>query len=235
VEARPDTERSREMLRKLVRLVAWLVLGVAALVMVLGLAYRVVTPVSTLMVGRRLAGRPVAREAVPLEAIAPALPLAVIVSEDARFCRHKGVDWGALRTVLDEADEDGPSRGASTIAMQTAKNLFLWPSRSYLRKGLEIPIALYLDLVWPKRRVIEVYLNIAEWGDGIFGAEAAARRYFGKRARDLDRREAALLAAALPNPLLRNPARPSSRHLALAGRLSPRLDRLASVADCLRR
>jgi monofunctional biosynthetic peptidoglycan transglycosylase len=234
-KARPDTERYRDMLRNLARLVAWLVLGMAALIVALGLAYRAVTPVSTLMLGRRLAGRPVMREAVPLEAIAPALPLAVIVSEDARFCRHKGVDWGALRTVLDEADEDGPSRGASTIAMQTAKNLFLWPSRSYLRKGLEIPIALYLDLIWPKRRLIEVYLNIAEWGDGVFGAEAAARRYFGKRARDLDRREAALLATALPNPLARNPARPSSRHLALAGRLSARLDRVASLADCLRR
>jgi monofunctional glycosyltransferase len=199
------------MLRNLARLVAWLVLGIATLIVALGLAYRAATPVSTLMLGRWLAGRPVMREAVPLEAIAPALPLAVIVSEDARFCRHKGVDWGAL------------------------KNLFLWPSRSYLRKGLEIPIALYLDLIWPKRRLIEVYLNIAEWGDGVFGAEAAARRYFGKRARDLDRREAALLATALPNPLARNPARPSSRHLALAGRLSARLDRVASLADCLRR
>jgi monofunctional biosynthetic peptidoglycan transglycosylase len=177
----------------------------------------------------------VARDAVLLNAVAPALPLAVLASEDARFCRHGGVDWDALRVVLDEADEDGPSRGASTIAMQTAKNLFLWPSRSYVRKGMEIPIALYLGVVWPKRRIMEVYLNIAEWGEGIFGAEAAARRYFGKRARDLNRREAALLVTALPNPILRNPARPSRRHQALAQRLMARMEGAAPFADCLQR
>jgi len=200
----------------------------------LGLAYRVVTPVSTLMLGRWLTLQSVARDAVSLDAVAPALPLAVLASEDARFCRHRGVDWDALRDVLDDADEDGPSRGASTISMQTAKNLFLWPSRSYVRKGLEIPIALYLDAIWPKRRMIEVYLNIAEWGEGVFGAEAAAQRYFRKRARDLSRREAALLAAALPNPILRNPARPSRRHQALALRLVARMEGAAPFADCLR-
>ena len=223
------------MMRRLVRLLVWLAFGFAALVLTLGLAYRAVTPVSTLMLGRWLAGRPVLREAVPLDAIAPVLAVAVVLSEDAGFCRHHGVDWGALRTVLDQADEDGPSRGASTIAMQTAKNLFLWPSRSYLRKGLEIPIALYLDLVWPKRRMLEVYLNVAEWGDGVFGAEAAARRYFGKGARDLSRREAALLAAALPNPGRRNAQRPSARHQMLAARLAARLDARASLAECIRR
>lgn len=201
----------------------------------LGLAYRVVTPVSTLMLGRWLTLQSVARDAVSLDAVAPALPLAVLASEDARFCRHRGVDWDALRDVLDDADEDGPSRGASTISMQTAKNLFLWPSRSYVRKGLEIPIALYLDAIWPKRRMIEVYLNIAEWGEGVFGAEAAAKTYFRKRARDLSRREAALLAAALPNPILRNPARPSRRHQALAQRLVARMEGAAPFADCLRR
>jgi monofunctional biosynthetic peptidoglycan transglycosylase len=223
------------LLRTAIRLILALVLGNLALVLVLGLAYRVVTPVSTLMLGRWLTLQPVARDAVPLDAVGPALPLAVLASEDARFCRHGGVDWDALRTVLDEADEDGPSRGASTIAMQTAKNLFLWPSRSYVRKGMEIPIALYLGVVWPKRRIMEVYLNIAEWGEGVFGAEAAARRYFGKRARDLSRREAALLATALPNPILRNPARPWRRHQALAQRLVGRMEGAAPFADCLQR
>jgi monofunctional glycosyltransferase len=222
-------------LRGVIRLGLALALGYAALVLGLGLLYGAVTPVSTLMLGRWLTFQPVARDAVSLDTIAPALPLAVLASEDARFCRHGGVDWDALRTVLDEADEDGPSRGASTIAMQTAKNLFLWPSRSYVRKGLEIPIALYLDLVWSKRRMMEVYLNVAEWGEGTFGAEAAARRYFGKRARDLTRREAALLAAALPNPILRDPARPSRRHQALAQRLIGRMEGAAPYAECLRR
>ena len=223
------------LLRTVVRLAFALVFGFAVAVLVLGLTYRVATPVSTLMLGRWLTFQPVARDAVLLDAVAPALPLAVLTSEDSRFCRHGGVDWEALRTVLDEADEDGPSRGASTIAMQTAKNLFLWPSRSYVRKGMEIPIALYLGVVWPKRRIMEIYLNIAEWGEGVFGAEAAARRYFGKRARDLNRREAALLATALPNPILRNPARPTRRHQALAQRLMARMEGAAPFADCLAR
>jgi monofunctional biosynthetic peptidoglycan transglycosylase len=223
------------LLRSVVRLAFALVFGFVAAVLALGFAYRVMTPVSTLMIGRWLTLQSAAREAVPLDAVAPALPLAVLASEDARFCRHNGVDWDALRGVLDEADEDGPNRGASTIAMQTAKNLFLWPSRSYVRKGMEIPIALYLDAIWPKRRMMEVYLNIAEWGEGVFGAEAAAQHYFRKRARDLSRREAALLAAALPNPILRNPARPSRRHQALAQRLTTRMESAAPFADCLKR
>jgi monofunctional biosynthetic peptidoglycan transglycosylase len=171
--------------------------------------YRFVPPVSTLMLLRWVTFQPVSRTFVPLGAIAPALPRAVIASEDARFCRHAGVDWDALREVIEEADEDGPSRGASTIAMQTARNVFLWQGRSYVRKALEIPLALAIDVTWSKRRVMEVYLNIAEWGDGIFGAEAAARHYFGKGAGALTAREAALLAAILPNPLRRSAKRPS--------------------------
>ena len=153
-----------------------LVLLYVATVLALGLAYRVVTPVSTLMLGRWATLREAARTAVPLEAVAAAVPLAVVASEDARFCIHRGVDWGALREVVE--DEEGPSRGASTVPMQVAKNLFLWPGRSYVRKALELPIALYLDLAWPKRRMMENYLNIAEWGPGVFGVEAAAQRAF---------------------------------------------------------
>jgi monofunctional biosynthetic peptidoglycan transglycosylase len=171
---------------------------------------------------------------VPLDSISPALPVAVIASEDNRFCRHRGVDWGALREVVESADEDGPSRGASTIPMQTAKNLFLWSGRSYVRKALELPIALWLDLVWSKRRMMENYLNIAEWGEGVFGAEAAARRYFGKAARDLTRREAALLATALPNPILRDPGRPSPRHRSLANRLLARME-VSALSGCVTR
>lgn len=187
------------------------------------------------MLRRWLAGQPVERVVVPLDAIAPALPRAVLTSEDQRFCLHHGVDWDALRAVIDEADEDGPSRGASTLTMQVAKNLFLWSSRSYIRKGLEIPLALYLDLVWPKRRVMEVYLNVAEWGDGVFGAEAAARRYFGKSARDLTAREALLLTVSLPNPIERDAGRPSRRLQALAGRLGARVARAGDLTGCLAR
>ena len=221
------------LVRGVVQVALGLVLLWAVAVVLLGLIHIVVPPVSTLMLSRWVTLRPVERDAVALEAIAPALPLAILSSEDSRFCEHGGVDWDSLQTVIDAADEDGPSRGASTIPMQTAKNLYLWPSRSYLRKGLELPIALYIDLIWSKRRMMENYLNIAEWGDGVFGAEAAARKHFRKSARDLTRREAALLATALPNPFRRNPGRPTARHRALAERLLARMTATEPFAACL--
>jgi monofunctional biosynthetic peptidoglycan transglycosylase len=127
------------MLRRVFRLLALAALVGAAALVGMTLLYGAVSPVSTLMLGRWLTGRAVERTSVPIEAISPHLPLAVIASEDSRFCDHGGVDWDAIRTVVEEADEDGPARGASTVPMQTAKNLFLWPSRSYVRKGLELP------------------------------------------------------------------------------------------------
>jgi monofunctional glycosyltransferase len=234
-----DKQRKRpipaaRLLRRMVQLALGLVLLWAVAVLLLGLIHTIVPPVSTLMLSRWATLRAVDREVVGLDAIAPALPLAVLSSEDSRFCEHAGVDWDALQTVIDAADEDGPSRGASTIAMQTAKNLYLWPSRSYIRKGLELPIALYIDLIWSKQRLMENYLNVAEWGEGVFGAEAAARRYFRKPARDLTRREAALLATALPNPFRRNPGRPTVRHRALAERLLARMAATEPLAACLK-
>jgi monofunctional glycosyltransferase len=230
---RPPLTMTR-ILRRLVQIGLGLVLLWVGLVFWLGLLYWAAPPVSTLMLGRWIALKPVERNFVGLDQISPFLPLAVMTAEDSRFCEHGGVDWDALRDVVEAADEDGPSRGASTIPMQTAKNLFLWPSRSYLRKGLELPVALYLDLIWPKRRMMENYLNVAEWGDGIFGAEAAAQRHFRKSARNLTRREAALLATALPNPLVRNPGRPTARHRALAERLMGRMENAAPPGDCLK-
>ncbi|HYF52705.1 MAG TPA: monofunctional biosynthetic peptidoglycan transglycosylase [Salinarimonas sp.] len=219
------------MIGRIARGIGLALAGLVAAFMTLSLLYWLVTPPSTLMLGRWLTLSPVDRRAVSLGAVSEHLPRAVVTSEDGRFCRHGGVDWGALRDVID--DEDGPSRGASTIPMQVAKNLFLWPGRSYLRKGIEIPVALWLDLVWSKRRMMEVYLNVAEWGDGIFGAEAAARAYFGKSARDLTRREAALLATALPNPKRRDPSRPSAGHRRLADRLTARMAAAGPLTECL--
>jgi len=142
----------------------------------------------------------------------------VIVAEDGSFCHNRGVDLGALREALQQADEDiEEARGGSTITQQTAKNLFLWSGRSFVRKALEFTLAIWINLVLPKRRVMEIYLNIAEWGpDGQFGAEAAARYSFGKSARDLTARESAELAAILPNPLRRSAraASPLVRRLA---------------------
>ena len=142
--------------------------------------------------------------------ISPALPLAVIVAEDGSFCHNHGIDLGAMREALQQSEENvGESRGASTITQQTAKNLFLWQGRSFVRKALEIPLALWLNLVLPKRRILEIYLNIAEWGpNGEFGAEAGARWAFGKSARELNAREAAELAAILPNPVRRSARTP---------------------------
>ncbi|WP_018263199.1 transglycosylase domain-containing protein [Methylobacterium sp. WSM2598] len=219
-------------LARALRLLVLLPFIAVILVLCLALVYRAVDPPSTLMLGRWLTGRPVERDRVPLAGIAPVLVQAVIASEDQRFCLHRGVDWEALGEVV--SDEDGPSRGASTVTMQTVKNVFLWPGRSYLRKAMEIPLALLADLVWGKRRTMEIYLNVAEWGDGIYGAEAAARHWFGKGARDLTRSEAALLVVALPNPAARSPAHPSRGLRALAGRLQARLARIGSLAACVR-
>ena len=220
----------RAIFRWLLRAALILLLLFAALVALWAYA----PAVSTLMLARWAMFRPVERVWTPLERIAPVLPLAVLAAEDGRFCRHGGVDWGALRQVIDAAGEDGPTRGASTIAMQTTKNLFLWPSRSALRKGLEIPAALVIDGMWGKRRVMEVYLNIAEWGEGLFGAEAAAQRYFHKSAAELTPREAALLAAALPNPLRRDPSRAGPQQKRIAATILRRMDGAKGLADCLK-
>jgi len=198
--------------------------------------YRFADPVSTLMLWRRATFARVERTWAPLEAISPALPRAVMVAEDARFCAHWGIDFGELRNAYEDAEDLSEMRGGSTIAQQTAKNLFLWPGRSVVRKALEFPLALWLDLVLGKRRLMEIYLNIAEWGPaGEFGAEAAARHAFSKPARDLSAREAALLASILPNPIRRSAAKPGAGVRRLAGIYATRARRSASVADCLRR
>lgn len=230
IEPRFDPPRRRP-LRRLWRLALMLVAALVALPLVLVPVYAVAPPISTLMVrdAVRLGGYE--RDWVGIEAISPYLVRAVIMGEDGRFCEHGGVDWQALSLVLEA--EGGPSRGASTISMQTVKNLFLWSSRSYVRKALEIPIATYADLVWTKRRTVEIYLNVAEWGPGLFGAEAAAQHYFGKPAADLGRREAALLAAALPNPIARNPAKPSRGHANYARIIERREAQSGAYVGCV--
>ena len=196
--------------------------------------YHVVNPGSTLMAWRKMTGARVERVWAPLSAIAPILPRTVMAAEDARFCTHRGIDFGELRAAIEDADDISEMRGGSTIAQQTAKNLFLWQGRSVVRKALEFPLALWLDFVLGKRRLMEIYLNIAEWGpNGEFGAEGAARHAFGKSARELGAREAALLAAILPNPVARSAARPGPSVRRLAGIYEGRAARLA--AECLRR
>jgi monofunctional biosynthetic peptidoglycan transglycosylase len=212
----------RSTLGRTARVVAIIGLALVVLFATLVALYAFVPPVSTLMIARQIEGKSYERAYVRLKDVAPVLVASVIASEDARFCRHDGVDWGELHAVLRERGKNGPSRGASTITMQTAKNLFLWPGRSTIRKGVEIAMALILDRAWSKAHTMEIYLNIAEWGDGLFGIEAAAQHYFHKSARELNAREAALLTAALPNPIKRDPARPSAFHRLRAANIAAR-------------
>ena len=208
---------------------------VVALPFALTLFYAVpgVRPVSVLMVGDLVTFRGFDRQWVPLEEMGSALPHSVMMSEDGQFCFHRGVDWAELNAVINDALAGEPSRGASTIPMQTVKNLFLWHGRSYLRKALEVPLAIYFDAVLSKRRIMEIYLNIAEWGPNIYGAEAAAQHYFGRSARDLSARQAALLAVTLPSPATRNPAKPGPGLQRIAAVVQRRAARAGDYVGCL--
>jgi monofunctional glycosyltransferase len=195
--------------------------------------YRVLDPVSTLMLWRWATGARVQRTVVPMEQMPFVLPVTVIASEDARFCLHHGVDWREIRERLNEVDDIGEARAVSTITQQVAKNLFLWPGRSFVRKALELPIALWIDLVLPKWRVLEIYLNIAEWGpDGQFGAEAGSRYAFNKSVRSLNAREAAMLAAVLPNPKRRSAKHPGPAVRRLTAVYEARAAAASALAAC---
>jgi monofunctional glycosyltransferase len=221
-------------LPRVVRIAGVALLIVLALPYFLILVYRFVDPpFSALMARQWLSGVSIHQQWVDFEDISPALPLAVMTSEDAAFCRHWGVDWNAVGAALEDAEDGERVRGASTIPMQTAKNLFLWNGQSYLRKLLEVPLAYAMTAIWPKRRVLEIYLNIAEWGPGIFGAAAAARYHFGKTAAQLSPREAALLAAALPSPRTRHAGRPNGLTARIAARIGARVGREAQTASCV--
>jgi monofunctional glycosyltransferase len=218
VDAVPRSPRNYwSIVRRGAKLVAWIVIAWLALVVTLIVAYRFVNPpASALMLQYWLTGQSAAQTWVPFDDISPNVVRAVLLSEDGRFCQHSGIDLEAIEAAVENSD--GRSRGGSTISMQVVKNLFLWPSKSYLRKAIELPLTFLMEFVWSKRRIMEVYLNIAEWGPGIFGIGAAAGYHFDKPARNLSVRDAARLAASLPNPLVRN-----------AGRPGPGLQRLANA------
>ncbi|WP_291687734.1 monofunctional biosynthetic peptidoglycan transglycosylase [Bradyrhizobium sp.] len=195
-----------------------IVLAALLLPYLLAPLYRTGHPVSTLMAWRYLTGAPMSRQWVDFSAISPYLPRSVVSAEDAKFCSHHGIDWDALREVIDDAEDGEVTRGGSTITQQVAKNLFLWPGRSVVRKALELPLALWIDLVLPKQRILEIYLNIAELGpSGQFGAQAGSTYAFGRPASALSPRDAALLAAILPNPVKRSARTPGAGVRRLAG------------------
>ncbi|MNH06377.1 Penicillin-binding protein 2D [compost metagenome] len=199
--------------RRLTRALLWFAAGSALLVLV----FRWVPPPGTaLMVERKVEswfnGQPIdlQRDWEPWEKISDELKVAVIAGEDQKFANHWGFDFNAIQAALAHNERGGSIRGASTLSQQVAKNQFLWAGRSWLRKGLEAWFTALIELLWSKERILEVYLNSAEWGEGVFGAQAAARHHFGVDARQLSRQQASLLAAVLPSPLNWSASRPST-------------------------
>lgn len=226
--------RSRSGVGHAIRRVILAVLIVLAIPYLLVPLYSVANPVSTLMLARWFTGQSVTRKWVPIGTVAPIVPLTVIGAEDAKFCTHQGIDWDALQEVISDVQEGDATRGGSTITQQVAKNLFLWNGRSYLRKALEVPLALWIDLVLSKRRVMEIYLNIAEWGpDGQFGIEAGAQHAFRRSSSYLSASDAALLTSILPNPVTRNAGRPGPGVRRMAARYVARARQAPEIARCL--
>jgi len=166
---------------------------------------------------------------VPWKRISPDLPVAVVAAEDQKFPNHHGFDFDSIEKAIKENKRRRRPRGASTITQQVAKNLFLWSGRSYVRKGLEAYLTLMIELLWPKQRILEVYLNIAEFGPGIYGAEAAGRAYFNKPASRLHKDDAVILAAVLPNPRRLKAGRPSGYVYQRAFEIRQQMDQLGGI------
>jgi len=210
--------RLRSWPARILFFLGWAVAGAVALSLAMVLCFRwLPPPTSAFMVERHLAqlfdsgsGRRISYQWVDWPAISPHLPLAVVAAEDQKFLRHSGFDFDSIGKALEKSQKGGRLRGASTITQQVAKNLFLWPGRSYVRKGLEAYFTVLLEMLWPKKRILEVYVNVAEFGEGIYGVQAAAERVFRKKPSELTKWDAALLAAVLPNPKVLRAARPSA-------------------------
>ncbi len=181
-------------------------------------------PITWLMIERVVEGNWINKSWRSYENISPNLARAVIAAEDAKFCEHRGYDWQAIKKAYKRNQKSSRVRGGSTISNQTAKNVFLWPDRTYIRKGLEFYFTGLIELTWSKQRILEVYLNVVEFGPGIYGAEAAAQAHFGKSAKDLTRREAALLAAVLPNPIRWSASKPTGYIRSRAGTIQARMN-----------
>ena len=186
-------------------------------------------PASAFMLQQRLSGIVVDYRWMPMDRISPQASLAVIASEDQKFFDHWGVDLEAIVDAIEDNRSRRRQRGASTISQQVVKNLFLWPGRSYLRKGIEVYFTLLMEVLWPKTRILEVYLNIAEMGTGVFGVEAAGQRFFHKPADRLNRREAATLAAVLPSPKRMSADRPSDYVIRRTWQIIEQMDALGGT------
>ena len=221
--------------RQVLKRVVLTVLAVLLLPYVLIFIYLLpfIHPVSTLMLRDLVLLRGYDRQWVSIDDVAPVLVQSVMMSEDGQYCFHGGVDWDEMRVLVEDTLKGQETRGGSTIPMQTAKNLFLWNSRSFIRKGLELPLAVGSDFVWSKRRLMEIYLNIAEWGPGIYGIEAAAQYHFKVPASKLTRRQASLLAVSLPNPIDRNAGKPGRGLRRLAAIIERRAQGSGDYIKCI--
>lgn len=217
------------------RLVAGGLLVFGALpLLIVSLAGMLPVPATPLMAIRLLEGEGWRQTWVPLEAVTPHLLPTILAGEDNAFCQHEGIDWSALEKAVSEVESGRRQelRGASTISMQVTKNLLLWPSRDPLRKGLELTYVTWVEALWSKRRLLEVYVNIVEWAPGVYGVAAAARHHFGVAAADLTPRQAALLAAVLPNPIERDAGNPSGFVQERADLLQRRARDIEPLLDC---
>lgn len=206
----PPRRNRRGLWQRVRRTAAIAILALLAAPVLLAALYRAAPPPLTpLMVIRLFEGEGIRKQWTPLSRISPHLVRSVIGLEDSRFCVHGGIDWDSVSDAVSEHLQGAPLRGASTISMQTAKNLFLWPDQNFLRKAIEAPMTYMIEAVLGKRRIIEIYLNVVEWGPGVYGAEAASQAYFKRPANALTPWQAGLLASILPSPRKWSPIDPT--------------------------
>jgi monofunctional biosynthetic peptidoglycan transglycosylase len=228
--------RWKKYLKKLGVIVKWTAIGFFGSTVLTVVLYSFINPpVTPLMVKRAFIEKSdgtrvgIQKDWVSLKKISPNMIRAVVASEDNRFIEHWGIDVEAIQKATAWNKRHKRKRGASTISQQVAKNVFLWPARTWVRKGLELYFTVLIETVWSKRRIMEVYLNVMETGNGIYGAEAASRKYFHKSAARLTRGEAALIAASLPNPRVRNPAAPTAYLLSRQSRILNLMNKIGEV------
>jgi len=235
-EHQPKGRGLQSHLKRALQWLKWIIIAFFTLTMLPVIVFRFLPPPVTPLMIKRAVERSAAekkplitKDWVRLKKISPHLIQAVVAAEDNRFLEHWGIDLQAIEKAVEHNKRYRRKRGASTITQQTAKNVFLWPARTYTRKAFELYFTTMIELTWSKKRIMEVYLNVIEMGDGIYGAEAAARKYFHKPAAKLTRGEAALIAATLPNPRKRNPAAPSAYLLKRQAKILDLMNKITPV------